>query len=159
MMFIATQSGRTARCSTPSIAWRLRLVVGFACVSALLLVGCSSPAEVEPVEKTMPTGLRVDSSEGTYQIIYDFPDPIPVNEPFTFEGQVVGPGSPTAVAVDAAMPHHQHGMVRRPEVKLGDDNRFEVEGMLFHMPGRWEVYFDVTEGPATERAQLEIELD
>ena len=31
--------------------------------------------------------------------------------------------------------------------------------MLLHMPGRWELYFDVGEGALTERAQIEVELE
>jgi hypothetical protein len=37
--------------------------------------------------------------------------------------------------------------------------RFEVAGMLLHMPGRWEIHFDVTDGLVTERAQLDFILE
>ena len=36
---------------------------------------------------------------------------------------------------------------------------FRAEGMLFHMEGRWELYFDVSDGPLTERAQVEVFLE
>jgi hypothetical protein len=49
-------------------------------------------------------------------------------------------------------------MNRVPEVTRAGDG-FLVGGMLFHMPGRWELYLDVTEGALTERAQLEVLLD
>ena len=39
------------------------------------------------------------------------------------------------------------------------DGHFTVEGMLFHMVGRWELYLDVTRGPLTERAQFEVVLE
>ena len=31
--------------------------------------------------------------------------------------------------------------------------------MLFHMAGRWEIYFDITRGGITSRAQDEITLE
>ena len=63
------------------------------------------------------------------------------------------------LSVDAAMPEHGHGMNRVPEVRHAGDGRYVVDGMLLHMPGRWEVYFDVTDGALTERAQIEVELE
>ena len=75
------------------------------------------------------------------------------------------PGSPDAprgdieLSVDAAMPEHGHGMNRVPSVAALGDGRFRAEGLLFHMPGRWEIYFDVTRGAITERAQADVELE
>jgi hypothetical protein len=30
--------------------------------------------------------------------------------------------------------------------------------MLFHMPGHWELYFDISRGGTSERAQFDIDL-
>jgi hypothetical protein len=68
------------------------------------------------------------------------------------------PLTDVALAVDASMPEHQHGMTRRPIVKRTENGGFRVEGLLFHMPGRWELYFDVTRAAITERAQVTMEL-
>ena len=38
------------------------------------------------------------------------------------------------------------------------DGSYKAEGMLFHMPGHWELYFDVSQGGRTERAQVDIQL-
>ena len=57
------------------------------------------------------------------------------------------------------MPQHGHGMNRVPEVRALAGGRFRVEGLFFHMPGRWELYFDVTQGARTERAQVAIDLE
>ena len=72
------------------------------------------------------------------------------------------PGAPRAdvgLAVDAAMPEHGHGMNRVPKVAPRPDGGFHAEGLLFHMPGRWELYFDVTQGAVTERAQTDVVLE
>lgn len=63
------------------------------------------------------------------------------------------------VNVDAAMPHHGHGMNVVPSVTKLSDGYFSVEGMLLHMPGRWELYFDITRKGVTERAQTEVFLE
>jgi hypothetical protein len=77
---------------------------------------------------------------------------------------VFAPGSPDTprgdveLSVDAAMPEHGHGMNRVPRIEAGDGH-FRAEGLLFHMPGKWELYFDVTQGAVTERAQTIILLE
>jgi hypothetical protein len=61
--------------------------------------------------------------------------------------------------VDARMPEHFHGMNRAPVITARPDGTFDVRGMLFHMSGYWELYFDVTRGGVTERAQVAVELE
>jgi hypothetical protein len=87
------------------------------------------------------------------------PDPIPWGEPFALQVWLPGKGPDAALAVDAAMPEHGHGMNRVPLVTGDGQGGYAVEGLLFHMPGRWELYFDVTEGAVTERAQIEVVLE
>ena len=122
------------------------------------------PAEPPPWEGTQ----ALESNAAGYVIRYRAePAEIPWGDPFALEVWVVereGAGEPWLVegaelAVDAAMPEHGHGMNRVPDITASGPGHFRVEGMLFHMPGRWELYFDVTEGALTERAQLEVLLD
>ena len=39
------------------------------------------------------------------------------------------------------MPAHQHGLNYAPEVSALGDGTFRVDGLLFHMPGLWELAF------------------
>ena len=50
---------------------------------------------------------------------------------------------PENVAVDAWMPEHRHGMNYRPTVTRLAPGRWRAEGLMFHMPGRWELVFTV----------------
>lgn len=90
---------------------------------------------------------------------------IKVNEQFSIEAIVQDARSASEIddahtlAVDARMPHHRHGMLREPAVERGDEGRFRINGMLFHMPGRWELYFDMTYRGITERAMDIIHLE
>jgi hypothetical protein len=57
---------------------------------------------------------------------------------------------PTHVRVDAVMPEHKHGMNYRPTVTAVGDGRFRAEGLLLHMPGLWEIKFDLRRAGASE---------
>ena len=127
--------------------------------------GDPAPGPVSPAV-VVPLSHGVESNARSYYVSYEpRPDPIPLNEPFTLEVQVLdGRQKKAAVAdirleVSASMPEHRHGMNRRPTVLSQGAGRFTVSGMLFHMPGRWQLYFDVTRGAITERAQLTIDLE
>jgi cytochrome c peroxidase len=41
------------------------------------------------------------------------------------------------------MPEHRHGMNYAPEVKPLGPGRWRAEGLMFHMPGKWEFVFEV----------------
>ena len=52
-------------------------------------------------------------------------------------------GEPKSVSIDAQMPEHRHGMNYRPEVKRTGPGRWRAEGLMFHMPGKWQIVFVV----------------
>jgi len=65
------------------------------------------------------------------------------------------PGVPAAsgISVDARMPSHGHGMNYKAAIKAIGEGRYRAEGLLFHMPGSWELVFDVhSDGDRAERA-------
>lgn len=57
--------------------------------------------------------------------------------------------------VDATMPEHGHGMNYRPTVETLGEGRFRADGLLLHMPGRWQLSFAV--GGETLRAALLVD--
>ncbi len=121
-------------------------------------------SDAYPVEN--PLAPLIDSNDHQWRIAYSTkPSPIVANQSFTIEVRVESTGgSPIsgkdlALAVDAAMPEHGHGMNVEPKVTARGEGVFVVEGMAFHMPGRWELYFDITRDGMTSRAQDEITLE
>ena len=108
---------------------------------------------------------HVLSSDGNFRVSYrTHPASIPLNEPFGVEVVVhdAHDGSvPDDIEffIDGRMPHHRHGMLREPRITRDDDGTYHVTGMLFHMPGYWEIHFDVTRDGETERAQISLELE
>jgi hypothetical protein len=84
-----------------------------------------------------------------------------VSEFFALEVAVCtrgGGAPPQALRVDAWMPAHRHGMNYRPTVQRRSDGRFDVSGLLFHMPGRWEFVFDVRAAEAGETVRATVDL-
>lgn len=90
------------------------------------------------------------------------PDPIEVGTHFSLDFAVC-PRSGTAkartVRVDARMPEHQHGMNYRPVVVARASGAYHADGLMFHMPGRWELYFDIVTGGSSERLATTLELE
>ena len=92
---------------------------------------------------------------GHYIVAYaTTPAAIEINRHFVVDFVVCprgGARSPQSVRIDASMPEHRHGMNYRPGVTVLRPGTYRAEGLLFHMPGRWDLTFDVVAGNATER--------
>lgn len=105
---------------------------------------------------------KFDSNGGRYGVeVTTSPSPIAVNQPFDVAVTVTpksGSAADLEVLVDARMPAHFHGMNRSAKISRGAGNTWKAEGLIFHMPGHWELYVDITQGGATERAQMDVEL-
>jgi len=99
------------------------------------------------------------------------PPRIAVGKHFSVEFETCAKGdapASTGVAVDAFMPEHGHGMNYRAVVKpvagakpanAPTIARYRAYGLMFHMPGRWDFYFDVRSAGGTERATRSIVLE
>ena len=87
---------------------------------------------------------------------------IEIGQHFTVEAFVC-PTPPTGAAagfmVDARMPEHRHGMNYRARVFRKPDGIYVAEGLLFHMPGLWQLMFDVERAGRMERLTTDIDLE
>jgi hypothetical protein len=86
------------------------------------------------------------------------PAPIPLDRHFELDLVVCGAVA-SAVRVDAEMPAHRHGMNYRATVAAAGEGRFVARGLLFHMPGRWRLLFDVDLPGRTQRLVHDLELE
>jgi len=66
---------------------------------------------------------------------------------------------PRTLQVDAHMPEHRHGMNYKPEVKRLAPGRWRAEGLMFHMPGKWEFIFVVDGERITNQISLSFFSD
>jgi hypothetical protein len=142
------------------------------CVLALLLATAACRAGGPTAQNAPETpepwigGAEIASNDGDWRVVYKLADgPVKRGETFAIDAWVFAsdaPGRPredVSLAVDAAMPQHGHGMNRVPRVEKMEAGRFHVDGLDFHMPGKWELYFDVARGPLVERAQADVEVE
>jgi hypothetical protein len=108
-----------------------------------------------------PPGERAESAR--YLLGYRTDPPrIAVSEPFLVDFTLCAKGdapAPQGVRVDAHMPEHRHGMNYRPEVRPLGGGRYRAVGLVFHMPGRWELVFELNSGGATERLARSIVVE
>ena len=135
-----------------------------------LLVACASPEPAAPAppaapppaaaaRKELPPGWaeretrRAATLEGRFIVWWTSePAPIPFNQPFklrVWAARAETPETPLTDAtleVSATMPEHGHGMNRVPRVTAQADGSHLVEGMLFHMRGRWDLIVNVHAG-------------
>jgi cytochrome c peroxidase len=87
-------------------------------------------------------GTRLESSR--YVLVYKASD-LPVASHFTMEIAAcakAGP-APKTLKVDAHMPEHRHGMNYAPQVTTLAPGRWRADGLMLHMPGKWEFVFVV----------------
>ena len=126
---------------------------------ALLLAACDPSTEAGRAGAS--GSHRFDSNGGRYAVdLETTPPTIAMNQPFDVTLTVTpknGAAKDLEVQVDARMPAHFHGMNRVAKVTHAGTS-WKAEGLLFHMPGHWELYIDITEGGVTERAQLDVDL-
>ena len=80
-----------------------------------------------------------------------------VGEHFAVELAVCPP--PDAVRVDASMPAHRHGMNYEPSVVPLGGGRYRAEGLMFHMPGDWQLLFEIRAGGTTERVTHDLRVE
>lgn len=102
----------------------------------------------------------IDSKK--YVLAYrTLPEKIVIGEHFAVELALcakAGSAMPDSVRVDAHMPEHRHGMNYKTKVTSSGAGKYRAEGLMFHMPGRWEYVFEVRAAGATERLTTSIVL-
>lgn len=105
----------------------------------------------------LPGGPAKKLQSATYTILYRAAPGLAVGEHFALEMQVCPP--PARLSVDAWMPDHRHGMNYRPRVEALGGGRYRAEGLLFHMPGRWEFLFELRAAGGTQRFAHAVRIE
>ena len=139
----------------------VRLLAGLAALALTLTAPASAPAGIDCKE---PRGFdargRIESGD-VVVLFRTVPAAIEIGQHFAVEAIVCAgpPGAPSGLRVDAYMPEHRHGMNYRPTVTSRGGGAYVAEGLLFHMPGLWQLRFDVERGGRTERLTADMEIE
>lgn len=129
----------------------------------LLLAGAAIAAAGARACEPALTGEGVHRTEGKQYAVAWRVDPAPLHVSRFFAVEFVvcsnSPEAPPAhVRVDAVMPEHRHGMNYRPVVTALGAGRYRAEGLMLHMPGRWEFSFDVRSPQGAEVLRESVSL-
>lgn len=131
-----------------------------AVVRWLLVAAVALPAPADAAPCDVPAGFapRARLESGGLVVVYrTVPEAIELGRHFAVEA-IVCP-APTGLRVDARMPEHRHGMNYRPRVSTTPGGVYVAEGLLFHMPGRWQLVFDVKRTGGTAQLVTDIVLE
>ena len=129
-----------------------RRLGGPALAAALALVLAAGEAEACPRPQGWTGGARIDGTLWTAWWRSE-PAAIPIGAHFSIGFHLCGPPV-DRVGVRGWMPDHRHGMNYRPAVTLNGLSG-AAEGLLFHMPGRWQLILDVRGAAGREKLTAE----
>jgi len=103
----------------------------------------------------------VAAADGARIAFVSRPTPAPVGRHFDLDFVVCSAAAvrrDAPILVDADMPAHRHGMNYRATVSTLSPGVYRAEGLMFHMPGRWRVIFDLPLEGRTLRLTHELEV-
>ena len=131
-------------------------------IAAALLLAAAGPAIAcrEPIGDQ--TGQYISDKTGFLYSWRFVPAQPKVGEFFAIEFTMCPRGAPTSAEVfriDAIMPAHKHGMNFQPKIAMISPGIYRAEGLMFHMPGTWQLIFEqrTPSGPMRVTATVEIE--
>ena len=65
---------------------------------------------------------------------------------------------PDSFKVDALMPKHGHGMNYKADIDIQRDGMVEATGMLFHMPGQWQIKVDLSYDGLARQVKIDYQI-
>jgi cytochrome c peroxidase len=107
---------------------------------------------------TTLTGTTLESAR--YVLVFK-ENTISVGKHFSLDIAVcakAGNPEPESVKVDANMPEHRHGMNYAPSVTRVGPGQWRADGLMFHMPGKWDLVFDLRADGKTDRLVSSLAL-
>lgn len=89
---------------------------------------------------------------------------VPLGRHFALDIEVcaaAGSPAPALLRVDADMPAHRHGMNYRSTLRTVAPGRYVAEGLMWHMPGRWRLIFELAapSGQPVQRVTHELSVE
>ena len=132
-----------------------------ALVALVLWAACSARAMDDCGAALKAANPWIAAADGARIAFVSRPAPLPLGQHFDLDFVVCTAAvvrADAAIQVDADMPAHRHGMNYRATVATLSPGVYRARGLLFHMPGRWRVTFDLPLEGRTLRLAREIDV-
>lgn len=107
--------------------------------------------------------FELGESNGYRVRIYSQLSPVQINRIHSWELEVLdadgNPVEDASITVTGGMPDHDHGMPTNPQVTGTTGNgRYLLEGVRFHMPGRWVLLIKIASANNASSIEFEFTL-
>jgi|TARA_B100001059_G_scaffold62660_1_gene58546 hypothetical protein len=118
-----------------------------------------------PVSKlwAQDSNFSFQTNKGSTLDVFSQLNPVVINRIHSWELVLTGadesPVTGAEIAVTGGMPDHDHGLPTLPVVtRETSPGRYLLEGVRFHMPGRWQLTLTITSPQGDEIGLLDFEL-
>lgn len=127
----------------------------------LLSVSLSANTPLLAAENT--PDLRGSTVQGLMIEIYSDLSPLLINQIHSWHIRILdsnkSPVDVEQLSITGGMPDHDHGLPTQPQVTLRLENGdYLLEGVRFHMPGRWQLTVTMEVNGTTDQAVIELQL-
>ena len=107
--------------------------------------------------------ITVKTANGWIIHVHSDISPLRINEMHSWQIKVLDsksePVTNASISVEGGMPDHDHGLATRPRVTSEiTPGTYLLQGVRFHMPGKWECKFVITAGTRQEIGLADFEL-
>jgi hypothetical protein len=103
---------------------------------------------------TTPEGIRIQ--------VFSELNPLAINQIHSWHIRVLnadGTRLQPELSISGGMPEHNHGLPTAPQITGTLDNGdYLLEGMRFHMPGHWQLRFDLSVDDTEQTAVIDFTL-
>ena len=107
-------------------------------------------------------GTKMHSGESSIwdMRIHFSPEQVPLNTPFQAIISICSQTEtmPNKLAINAIMPAHKHGMNYKPTITRVDDRTYQINNLVFHMPGIWRLEVTAYTNATPHRFSHEMDL-
>jgi hypothetical protein len=131
--------------------------IGFSFIAISLISSSAHAANVNNAD------FRVSSDTGYSIAVYSQLSPIEINKIHSWIIEITDrnnrPLKSANIEMIGGMPDHDHGLPTEPQVtEEVEPGKYLLEGVRFHMQGKWQIIFTIKENGNKDQAILELQL-
>jgi hypothetical protein len=131
--------------------------IGFSFIVISLISSSAHAANVNNAD------FRVSSDTGYSIAVYSQLSPIEINKIHSWIIEITDrnnrPLKSANIEMIGGMPDHDHGLPTEPQVtEEVEPGKYLLEGVRFHMQGKWQIIFTIKENGNKDQAILELQL-